>query len=103
MLYTSTLENIKEYGTLKAIGASNLRVSSVIMAQAVAWALPAHLIAGGLQMIAKRFIGGKGIHLSLDFNTYCILGVFTIGGCVAASMLSVIRAMHVEPVEVFKG
>ncbi|MFH0939418.1 MAG: ABC transporter permease [Planctomycetota bacterium] len=103
VLYTSTLENIKEYGTLKAIGASNLRVSSVIVAQAVAWALPAHLIAGGLLMIAKRFIGGKGVHLSLDFHTYCILGVFTVGVCVVSSMLSVIRAMHVEPVEVFKG
>jgi ABC-type lipoprotein release transport system permease subunit len=73
------------------------------VAQAVVGALPAHLIAGALLLLASRFIGGKGIHLSLDFETYCILGLFTVGVCVAASLLSVVRAMRVEPAEVFKG
>jgi len=103
VLYTSTLEHLKEYGTLKAIGASNMAVSSAIVAQALVGALPAHLIAGGLLLIAQRYIGGKGIHLSLDFPTYCLLGLGTIGVCVAASMLSVWRVLRVEPAEVFKG
>jgi len=103
VLYTSTLEHLKEYGTLKAIGASNLQVSGAIVAQALVGALPAHLIAGGFLLIAQHYIGGKGIHLSLSFPTYCLLGLGTIGVCVAASMLSVWRVMQVEPAEVFKG
>ena len=66
-------------------------------------ALPAHIIAGGLLLVAARFIGGAGIHLSLDFHTYCVLGLFTVGVCVVASMLSVLKVMRLEPAEVFKG
>jgi putative ABC transport system permease protein len=103
VLYTSTLEHLKEYGTLKAIGASNFQVTGAIVSQAVVGALPAHLIAGGLLIAAARFIGGKGIHLSIDLHTYCVLGVFTVGVCVVASMLSVLKVMRLEPAEVFKG
>lgn len=103
VLYTSTLEHLKEYGTLKAMGASNTQVASAIVSQAIVGALPAHVIAGGLLMIAQRFIGGKGIHLSIDFEKYCWLGFFTVLVCVAASMLSVWRVMRVEPAEVFRG
>ena len=103
VLYTSTLEHLKEYGTLKAMGATNLQVVAVIMAQAVAGAIPAHIIAGGLLWIASQTIGGMGIHLSINFNQYC-MGVFlTIGVCVFASLLSVRKVMRVEPAEVFKG
>jgi putative ABC transport system permease protein len=103
VLYTSTLDHLKEYGTLKAMGASNAQVSGAIIAQALVGALPAHLIAGGLLLVAQRSIGGKGVHLSVSFETYCLLGVATIGVCIAASMLSVWRVMRVEPAEVFKG
>jgi putative ABC transport system permease protein len=103
VLYTSTLEHLKEYGTLKAMGASNTQVASAIVSQAIVGALPAHVLAGGLLLIAQRFIGGKGIHLSIDFEKYCWLGFFTVLVCVSASMLSVWRVMRVEPAEVFRG
>jgi putative ABC transport system permease protein len=103
VLYTSTLEHLKEYGTLKAMGASNSQVSSAIISQAMVGALPAHVLAGGLLLIARNFIGGKGIHLSIDFNTYMMLGLGTIVVCIAASMLSVWKVMKLEPAEVFKG
>lgn len=102
VLYTSTIEHIKEYGTLKAMGASNLQVTAAIVAQAVVGALPAHIIAGGLALIAQGLIGGI-IRLSLDLNTYCVMGFFTVGVCVVASMLSVAKVMSLEPAEVFKG
>ncbi|HEY3320982.1 MAG TPA: ABC transporter permease [Planctomycetota bacterium] len=103
VLYTSTLDHIKEYGTLKAMGGSNWQVSGAIVAQAVAGALPAHLIGGAMVYVASRFIGGKGVHLSFSLNTYCWLALLTVFVCVAASMLSVWRVMRIEPAEVFKG
>ena len=103
VLYTSTLEHLKEYGTLKAIGASNFQVGVAIVAQAIAWALPAHLIAGVLIWIAMRNIEGKGIQLSLGPSTWGMLGIGTVVICVLASILSVWRVMRVEPADVFKG
>ncbi len=103
VLYTSTLENLREYGTLKAMGASNFQVIGAIVAQAVAGALPAHLIAGGLLWIAAQTIGGKGIHLSINFNQYCYAVVLTVGICVLASLLSVKKVLSLEPAAVFKG
>ena len=103
VLYTSTLEHLKEYGTLKAIGATNTQVAIAIMAQALAWAIPAHLIAGGLLLLAMTQIEGKGIHLAVDARMYAILGGATIAICMSASMLSVIRVLSVQPSDVFKG
>lgn len=103
VLYTSTIEHLKEYGTLKAIGASNFQVAVAIVSQAVAWALPAHLLAGALLLIAMANIEGKGIHLSIEPVTYGWLGLGTMVICVLASILSVWRVMRVEPADVFKG
>lgn len=103
VLYTSTIEHLKEYGTLKAIGASNMQVALAIISQAIAWAIPAHLIAGGLLLIAMNKIEGKGIHLSLEPETYGWLGLGTVVICMLASLLSVWRVMRVEPADVFKG
>lgn len=103
VLYTSTIEHLKEYGTLKAIGASNFQVAVAIVSQAVAWALPAHLLAGALLLIAMANIEGKGIHLSIEPVTYGWLGLGTVIICVLASILSVWRVMRVEPADVFKG
>ena len=103
VLYTSTIEHLKEYGTLKAIGASNFQVGIAIVAQSLAWAFPAHLIAGLLLWIAMRNIEGKGIHLSIEPTTYGLLGIGTVVICVMASILSVWRVMRVEPADVFKG
>lgn len=103
VLYTSTIEHLKEWGTLKAIGATNGQVTTAIILQAVSWALPAHVVAGGLLWIAMQLIEGKGIHPSVDLRTYLFAGVLTVCVCVLASMLSVMRVMKVEPADVFKG
>jgi len=82
---------------------TNAQVTGAIMAQAVAGALPAHLVAGVLLYIAGRTIGGMGIHLSMSFSEYCWAVFLTVGVCVMASLLSVWKVMSVEPAEVFKG
>ena len=103
VLYTSTIEHLKEWGTLKAIGATNGQVTLAIVFQAVSWALPAHAVAGGFLYLAMQLIQGKGIHPSIDMHTYLFAGVLTVCVCVLASLLSVMRVMKVEPADVFKG
>lgn len=103
VLYTSTIEHLKEWGTLKAIGATNGQVTMAIVFQAISWALPAHVVAGGFLWIAMQTIEGKGIHPSIDMNTYLLAGVLTVCVCVLSSLLSVMRVMQVEPADVFKG
>ena len=89
--------------THRSARASNFQVIGAIVAQAVAGALPAHLIAGGLLWIAAQTIGGKGIHLSFTLHQYCWAVVFTVGVCVLASLLSVKKVLSLEPAAVFKG
>ena len=105
VLYNSTLEHLKEYGTLATSNGRDQFSSHGRdrRAQAIAGAVPAHLIAGVFLYIAGKTIGGKGIHLAIDFNQYCFAIVFTVGVCVMASMLSVLKVMSVEPAQVFKG
>lgn len=103
VLYTSTLEHLREWGTLKAIGATNSQVTLAIVAQAISWALPAHAIAGGLLWVSMQVISGKGLRPSLDFHSYLVLGLLTVCVCVLASLLSVVRVMRLEPADVFKA
>lgn len=103
VLYTATLEHIREYGTLKAMGATNRQVGGAVVAQAILGALPAHLLAGGLLWTARHFISGKGIHIAVDLKTFLWLGIFTVLVCVAASLLSVWRILRLDPADVFRG
>jgi putative ABC transport system permease protein len=103
VLYTATLEHLREYGTLKAIGATNRQVGSAVAAQALIGAFPAHLLAGAMLLPARHFISGRGIHIAVDLQTYLLLGICTVLVCLAASMLSVWRILRVDPADVFRG
>jgi putative ABC transport system permease protein len=101
-IYSSTLENIKEYGTLKAIGARNFNVYSVILQQAGISALVGFLFATLIEQIVLRF---KPLTLqianppALFFVTFFL----TLLMCGLAALVSVRKVAVIDPVEVFKA
>ncbi|HET6266686.1 MAG TPA: ABC transporter permease [Acidobacteriota bacterium] len=101
-IYSSTLENIKEYGTLKAIGAKNLNVYSVILQQAGISAIVGFLFAAIVEQIALRF---KPITLQIADPPALYIATFllTLLMCGLASIVSVRKVAVIDPVEVFKA
>jgi len=101
-IYSATIENIREYGTLKAIGAKNFHVYSVILQQAGVAAVGGFLLATVLQRIVLAL---KPITVQITAPPVLYVGTFllTLIMCGLASLVSVRRVASIDPVEVFKG
>ncbi len=97
----STLEHIKQFGTLKAIGASNLFVVRVVLNQA--------LLAGGLGLVfgallSAVFVAIVNLFLPCETTGGHILfaGVTIAATCVIAALASIVRVVRLAPTEVFR-
>ena len=102
-IYATTMDHIREFGTLKAMGAANRYIYRVIITQAGISAL----IGYGLAMLVSIFIvrasesGGAAILLPWQLA----VGIFflTILMCVSAAMVSINKVTSLDPALVFKG
>jgi putative ABC transport system permease protein len=103
--YLFTIENLRQFGTLKAIGVTNLRLIGMILLQAfsagsVGFALGTGLAATFFE-ITRHQMATRGIVLlwpCVSLTGACILFVVIV-----ASVLSVRRVLVLEPAAVFRG
>jgi putative ABC transport system permease protein len=102
-IYATTMDHLQEYGTLKAIGATNRYLYRVIMQQAVISAV----IGYSLAMVASWFVvrgsakGGAAILLPWPVAVG-MLGL-TLVMCTMAALVSINKVTHLDPAMVFKG
>jgi len=102
-IYATTMDHIREFGTLKAMGAPNSYVYKVIVKQAAISAV----IGYALGMIASAFV----VHASQQGGAAILLpwpmavGIFflTLLMCVGAAMVSINKVTRLDPAMVFKG
>ena len=102
-IYATTVDHIREYGTLKAMGATNRYLYGVIVLQAVISAV----IGYGFGMVVAVFVvrgsaqGGAAILLPTPM-AIGMLGV-TLLMCTAAAVVSINKVTRLDPAMVFKG
>jgi putative ABC transport system permease protein len=75
-LYSAALDRIKDYGTLKAIGATNSYVRNLILLQSFFFAIIGFVIAFALLLGFKKGVENAG--LAINYSTLEILGLFII-------------------------
>jgi len=102
-LYTSTMEHIKEFGTVKAIGGGNLDIYRILGKQASIAAV-AGFILGALMAFALRPAIAK-IDLKLIIPPVFAGTVFVgaIAMCLAAALISFRKVASIDPALVFRG
>jgi putative ABC transport system permease protein len=102
-LYTSTMEHIKEFGTVKAIGGGNIDIYKILSKQATIAAI-AGFFLGALMAYAIRPLIYK-IDLKLVIPNELAIAVFfgAIALCLAASMISFRKVASIDPALVFRG
>lgn len=102
-IYATTMDHLKEYGTLKAMGAPNSYVIRVIMTQASI----AALIGYGIGIVVSIFVvnGGSkgGAAIVLSWQLTILMLFVTLGMCISAAVISVNKIMKLDPAMVFKG
>jgi putative ABC transport system permease protein len=102
-IYAATMEHIREYGTLKAIGATNSYLYRVLIEQAV-WSA---VLGYALAMVIAHFVvqgsekGGAVILMPPSMQ----IGMFflSILMCIAAATVSINKVTRLDPAMVFKG
>ncbi len=103
--YIFTIENLKQFGALKAIGVTNRRIVGMILLQALSVVAIGYAIGSGMAAaffaITLRNIPTRGIVLlwqnMLGVGGAMLLAVFL------ASLLSIRRVLVLEPAVVFRG
>lgn len=101
-IYTSTIEHLREYGTLKAIGANNFFIYKIIFEQAIVNAVIGYIV--GLVITQFLIKGYEKTGLAMIIPNYLIVTVFflTILMCIFASFISIRKATKIDPAIVFK-
>jgi putative ABC transport system permease protein len=102
-LYTSAVEHVKEFGTVKAIGGSNWDIYRILGEQALIAAVVGFAV-GGLMSMAMRPVMAK-LYLNVLVSPAFAAAVFvgTVAMCLGAAMLSFRRVAGIDPALVFRA
>ncbi len=101
-IYATTTDHMREFGTLKAMGAPNSYVYKVIMKQAAISAVIGYILG----MIVSVFVvrasreGGAAILMPMPMA----VGMFflTLAMCIGAALVSINKVTRIDPAMVFK-
>lgn len=102
-IYASTMEHLREYGTLKAIGARNRDIYQVIFSQAGISAIIGYIIGTIFILLAKGAIERAGVSLYLDPLLFILLFIVILLTCLLSAYFSVGKIRRLDPVTVFRG
>jgi putative ABC transport system permease protein len=102
--YLFTVENLKQFGTLKAMGVTNPRLVGMILLQAASVAALGFALGTGMAAtffeIFSHKLATRGIVLMWQCAALTAACIFFVA--VVASLLSIRRALVLEPAEVFR-
>jgi putative ABC transport system permease protein len=95
--YNFTIENIKQFGALKAMGTTNTRIVGMILLQALVVGLLGYGLGVGLAAAFGWRIRGTELAFFTPWQLLPITGGAIILICVLSSLLSVQRVIRLEP------
>lgn len=102
-IYSATIEHLREFGTLKAIGATNRDVYGIILKQALINAALGYVAGLAITMLVVRASDITGLVVVVPPLLMAGVLVLTVAMCVTASMVSVRKALSVDPLVVFRA
>ncbi|MBW4521984.1 MAG: ABC transporter permease [Scytolyngbya sp. HA4215-MV1] len=104
ILYSSVSDHLKEFGTLKAMGASDWVIYGVILEQALWMAvlgyIPGILLCLGL---GSWTLATQGIIILITPLTAGGVLLVTVSMCIGSALFAIQKVTHVDPAIVFKA
>ncbi|MFA6887230.1 MAG: FtsX-like permease family protein [Bacteroidales bacterium] len=101
-MYSVTYDRIKDYGTLKAIGASGGYITRLVITQSVIYAIIGYFVSLVLLIISKIGMAKGGLIISLTPALLSFLFLTTLIISVGSSYFSIRKLRKVEPSSVFR-
>ncbi|HEY9669889.1 MAG TPA: ABC transporter permease [Waterburya sp.] len=104
ILYSSVTDHLKEFGTLKAMGASDWTVYSVIIEQAVWMAVMGYIPSMALCYgVATWTYATQGILILITPVSSSVIFALTITMCVGSAIFAIQKVTRLDPAIVFKA
>lgn len=104
MFYSFTLDNLRYFGTLKAMGASDSRLMGMVLVQALVVAFIGFGLGVGLTSLMGAGAARDGtLAFRLLWQLLFMAGAAVLIICCLAAMVSLVRLVRLEPAIVFKG
>ncbi|HEV3168585.1 MAG TPA: ABC transporter permease [Isosphaeraceae bacterium] len=101
--YNFTLENLKQFGALKAMGTTNGRIVRMILLQATVVGLLGYGMGVGLATLFGLSTQGTELAFNTPWILLPITGAAIVLICLLSSVLSIRRVIVLEPAVVFRG
>ena len=102
--YLFTVENIRQYGALKAMGASNWTILTMVLAQGLQVGLVGYGLGVGLAAVFGWWVrGASRLAFFMPWEVLAITGAAVFVIVLVASLVSIRKVLVVEPAIVFRG
>ena len=101
-LYTSTMEHLKEFGTVKAIGGSNLDIYRMLGKQATVAAVLGFVLGYVPAQFLKPVIAAAGLKLIIVPEVTGVVLVGTVLLCLLSALVSFRKVASIDPALVFR-
>jgi putative ABC transport system permease protein len=102
-LYASTMEHIKEFGTVKAIGGSNADIYRILARQAGVSAVVGFLLGLVPSFGIRPLVAKADLNLIIPPELTAIVFVGTVVLCLSAAMISFRKVATIDPGLVFRA
>ncbi len=101
-MFSSVIDNMRQFGTLKAIGSTTLDLARLLFIQAVIYGVMGSLI--GLGLVSGMVSGMRNPQLTpiLPLEAFGISVGLMVVVCILASVLALLRLRKLEPAMVFR-
>jgi putative ABC transport system permease protein len=102
-IYAATIDHIREFGTLKAMGATNGYIYRIILQQAAISAVIGYGVGIVAAILAEHSSRHGGANIVLPVPVRAGLFGLTLLMCVSAAMVSINKVTKIDPAMVFRG
>jgi putative ABC transport system permease protein len=102
-LYTSTMEHIREFGTVKAIGGGNRHIYAILGKQATIAAVAGFALGAVMAYAMQPLIHKIDLKLVIPNSLSVAVFVGAILLCLTAAMVSFRKVASIDPALVFRG
>lgn len=102
-IYATTMDHLREYGTLKAMGAPNRYIYRVIMEQASISAIIGYALGMFVSVFVVRASQHGGAAIILPWPMAIGIFFLTVLMCIGAAFVSINKVTRIDPAMVFKA
>lgn len=102
-LYASTMEHIREFGTVKAIGGGNADIYRILSKQATLSAVLGYLLGAGLSYALAPAMAQMDLKLIIPHSLSLTIFIGTLALCLASAAFSFRKVASIDPALVFRN